>query len=82
METFIKILIKFKNTMMSCISKNKKMKKSLEMINKSKIKNKKIKMKMKKSISNSFHAKSHRIHYQQLINLANYLLKFDMTLIS
>ena len=82
METFIKILIKLKKTMMSCISKNKKMRKSLERINKSKIKNKKIKMKMKKSVSNSFHAKSLRIHYKHLINLANYLLKFDMTLVS
>ena len=87
------MLIKLKK-MKSCVKKNKRMKRSLERRRRrrrrkrrNKSKNKKIntfniKMKTKKIISNSAHEKSLKIHYQQLINIANYLLKFDMTLIS
>ena len=50
--------------------------------NKNKNKNiNKMKVKINSSPS-SIHTKSIKIHYKQLINLANYLLKLDLTLVS
>ena len=73
------MLIKLKK-MKSCISKNKRMRRRSNKSKNKKINN--IKMQVKKSFKGRFHAKSLKTHYKQLINLANCLLKFDMTLIS